>query len=98
MNTQNKEVSLFKIIELTTESIGWIKIALSPIIIGVVVGAVIYFSKQNTVTLVIGIIVAVLGLIMGITWANKHWKGKGTVAFISRTNATPELEKIENIP
>lgn len=95
MSKQNKEDGLFKTIELITESIGWVKIALSPTIIGAVVGAIVYFSKQNTTTLVLGIIISVLGLIIGIVWANKHWKRKGTVAFISRINATPELEKEE---
>jgi disulfide bond formation protein DsbB len=93
MSKQYKEEGLFKIIKLTTESIGWIKIALSPIIIGLIVGAIVYFLKQNTTTLVLGIVISLLGLIIGVVWANKHWKGKGTVTFVSRINAMPELEK-----
>lgn len=39
-----------------------------------------------------GIIVATIGLVIGIIWATRQWKGKGTIWFMSRIMATPELD------
>lgn len=78
--------------ELITESIGWLQIVASPFLIGIIIGALIYFPNPSSITLILGIIVAILGLFLGIMWANKEWKGKGTIWFMSRVMATPELD------
>jgi hypothetical protein len=41
----------------------------------------------------LGTSVTLIGLIVGIIWATKVWKKKGTVHFMSRVMATPELDK-----
>ncbi len=82
--------------ELFTEVMGWLQIVASPLLIGLAIGAIIYFSNQTTVRLIIGIGVAVSGLIVGIIWATKQWKGKGTIWFMSRIMATPELDNLED--
>jgi len=64
----------------------------SPFLIGLVIGAAIYFWDQSLTGLLLGLLVALLGLVVGIIWATKQWKGKGTVWFMSRTMATPELD------
>jgi hypothetical protein len=33
------------------------------------------------------------GLILGIIWATRTWKKHGTMQFLSRLNATPDLDK-----
>ncbi|WP_226065050.1 hypothetical protein [Kaistella polysaccharea] len=78
--------------ELITESIGWLQIVASPFLIGIIIGALIYFPNPSSITLILGIIAAILGLVLGIMWANKALKGKGTIWFMSRVMATPELE------
>ncbi len=40
----------------------------------------------------IGILIAGIGLTIGITWATKTWKKTGTMQFLSRIDATPELD------
>lgn len=35
---------------------------------------------------------ATIGLVIGIIWATRQWKGKGTIWFMSRIMATPELD------
>ncbi|MEZ4906074.1 MAG: hypothetical protein R2771_00095 [Saprospiraceae bacterium] len=93
-NIQKSDDGNFQIFEFITESIGWIKIVASPLLIGLIIGAIIYFPKPTTTRLFFGIIVAILGLVIGIIWATKQWKGKGTIWFLSRTMATPELDNL----
>ena len=91
-DTQKTEGGIFRVFELITESIGWLQIVASPLLIGLIVGSIIYFPNPTTTRLVLGIIVATLGLVIGVIWATKQWKGKGTIWFMSRIMATPELD------
>ena len=87
---------MFKILEWIAEAIGWLLIVASPLLIALGIGAVIYFPNPTTTSLIIGITIAASGLIIGILWATKIWKTKkGTVQFLSRIMATPELDKKE---
>jgi hypothetical protein len=87
---------MFKILEWITEAIGWLRIAISPLLIGLGTGAAVYYSKPTTLRLVIGICVTSAGLIVGMLWATKVWKSKkGTVGFLSGIIATPELDDKE---
>ena len=92
-NIQKADGGIFRIFELITETIGWLQIVASPLLIGLIVGAIIYFPNPTTTRLVLGIIVATLGLFIGVIWATKQSKGKGTNWFMSRIIATPELDK-----
>lgn len=87
---------IFRTLELIAESAGWIQIVASPLLIGLVIGAIIYFSDRTALRLVIGITVAAAGLIIGIIWATKQWRGKGTIWFMSRIAATPDLDHTED--
>ncbi|MHB1279315.1 MAG: hypothetical protein ACYC1Q_13070 [Bacteroidia bacterium] len=81
-----------RIFEYFTEGIGWIRIVLSPFLIGLALGALVYFSDPNETRLIIGIVLASLGLLVGILWATRIWKSTGTMWFLSRLMATPELD------
>lgn len=94
-NIQKTDGGIFRVFELITESIGWLQIVASPLLIGLIIGAIIYFPNPTTLRLVIGTIVATLGLVIGIIWATKQWKGKGTIWFMSRIMATPELDNVD---
>ncbi|MDQ3112468.1 MAG: hypothetical protein M3R17_21505 [Bacteroidota bacterium] len=83
---------MFKFFSFLTEVIGWLAIVASPFLIGIVIGAVVYFNNPGTTGIVIGISIAVLGLIIGIIWATRVWRKKGTLEFISIISATPELD------
>jgi hypothetical protein len=86
---------VFRIFDLITESIGWLQIVASPLLIGLIVGAIIYFPSPTITRLILGILVATSGLVIGIIWATKQWRGKGTIWFVSRVMATPELDIID---
>lgn len=76
------------------EIIGWLQIMASPFFIGLTIGAFVYFPNQSTSTLIIGLSIAFLGLLVGVIIATRIFKSKkGTIDFLSRTMATPELDE-----
>ena len=81
-----------KTFETISEVFGWLKIAISPALIGIILGCVIYFNVKGRVGMALGISVALIGIIIGIVWATSVWKKRGTIQFLSRTMATPELD------
>ncbi len=94
-DTNNNNFGIFKVFEFITEVFGWLQIVISPLLIGLGIGAIIYFLNPSHTRLIIGVIVACIWLVIGIYWATKKWKGKGTIFFLSRISATPELDKVD---
>lgn len=83
---------MHRIFEYIIEIIGWLQIVASPLLIGLGIAAFIYFPNPSESTLIIAIIVAIMGLVVGIIWANRIWKTKGTMWFVSQISATPDLD------
>ncbi|MNQ64207.1 hypothetical protein D3C85_786210 [compost metagenome] len=84
---------MHKIFELITEIVGWVQIALSPTLIGLGTGYIVYYNFENTFGLICGVVLTIIGLIFGIILATKKFKTTGTIHFLSRVSATPELDK-----
>jgi hypothetical protein len=84
-----------KVFDTITEVFGWLQIVASPLVAGLVIGALVYLAKRDTIGLAIGITIAAIGLVVGVVWATKVWGRKGTVNFMSRLLNTPELDKKE---
>lgn len=82
-----------KVYQLITEVFGWLRIVASPFLAGLIIGGIVYLSRRDSIGLAIGIIVAFIGLVVGIVWATKVWRRKGTVNFISRFLGTPEFDE-----
>lgn len=78
-----------------TEIVGWLQIVASPLLFGLLIAAYIYFSNPTILRLIIAIGVALLGLIAGIILGTRIWKKQGTMNFVSRISATPELDNLE---
>lgn len=95
-NSGKVEKKAFRFLELLIESIAWLQIVASPLLIGVIIGAFIYFSKPTMNRLVISIIIALIGLVIGVVWATKKWRGKGALQFISQVIASSDLDNINN--
>jgi hypothetical protein len=85
-----------KKVEWLTSFMAGLQIAISPLCIGIVAGIFIYGFYPTTTGLVIGIVVAALGLITGVMMARRVWRKRGTVEFISRVSASPELDNFED--
>ena len=83
-----------KIIAFLIELFGWAKIVISPTLGGALIGGIIFYNNQNETGIMIGASLTFLGFIIGIIWATSIWRKNGnTTAFLSRTYATPELDK-----
>ncbi|NDC29674.1 MAG: hypothetical protein EBZ58_01790 [Bacteroidetes bacterium] len=66
-------------------------IVASPLIIGVGIGILVYDNNPNRSGMAIGVIISFIGLFSGIIGATKVWRKTGTSNFMSRVNASPEL-------
>ena len=87
----------FETFEKASEIIGWIQIFISIFLLSAVISALVYFPFQNLLTLILGCIILAMGIFFGIKLANKKFKKEGTIQFLSRISASPELdEKKEN--
>lgn len=78
------------------EFVGWVRIVASPLLIAVIAGLIVYFNNPNTKGIVIAAFIVLSGLLVGILWATRIWKKHGTLNFLSRVNASPELDKKED--
>ena len=85
-----------KMFEWLTSFIAWLQILASPLIIGIIIGFIVYLKLPTTTGHVIGISISTLGLIIGIIFATRIWKKHGIVNFISRVSASPELNNLDN--
>ena len=88
---------MHKIFEIITEIVGWIQIVLSPTLIGIGLGFGIYYYFPNLTGMILGILIVIIGFIIGIIWATKKFKTTGTIHFLSRVSATPELDNLEKL-
>ena len=75
------------------EIIGWIRIVLSPLLVFSAIGAILYYNFPSLFTYVFALLLGALGLVIGVLWANRIWKKYGTMQFLSRVNASPDLDK-----
>ena len=81
--------------DYVSEVVGFLQIMASPLLVGLIVAAVVYFSNTTTSGLVIAIAIAASGLIIGIIFASRAWRKNGTMHFMSRVNVSPELDDAE---
>lgn len=84
-----------KILATITEIIGWLQIAALPSALGVISALIIIHNISGPTGKVLGALAAILSIAIGIVWATKVWKKHGTVWFLSRVNASPELDARE---
>ncbi|MCC3153843.1 hypothetical protein Q3A66_13020 [Hymenobacter sp. BT770] len=84
-----------KIIERLLSVLGWLQIFISPAIIGAVTGAFIWLALRGSLGIVLGLSMGILGCFAGSVFAEKARRGKGTIEFMSRTIAHPELREKE---
>ncbi len=77
-----------------TSIIAWLQIVASPLFIGIVIGFIVYYNIPSITGLVLGIVISAIGLIIGVVWASRVWKKRGTVEFISEIKSSPDFDKL----
>ncbi|MCI1188860.1 hypothetical protein MON38_15660 [Hymenobacter sp. DH14] len=85
-----------KIIEWLLSSLAWFQIFISPAIIGAFLGVIIWLNTRNVWGLSAAIIAVLIGCGAGAAFAEKVRRRKGTIEFMSRNIAHPELREKEN--
>ncbi len=83
-----------KITAYIIEVLCWLRIVASPTIMGGVAGFLLWKGVGGTSGILFGGFVALCGLILGIMWATRIWKKQGTSTFMSRVNASPDLDNL----
>ncbi len=80
--------------EEATEIVGWIEIFLSPFVASCILGGIIYIYFDTVFSIIISILIILIGIFIGIKFATKIYKSeKGTIHFVSRISASPELDE-----
>ncbi len=74
------------------EILGWLQIAVSPLLIGLVLGCCIYYFIPSCIGILLFSIVALVGLIIGIIWATTVSKTIGTNTMFAQLNHKPEFD------
>ena len=77
-------------------AIAFLQIAVSPLLIGANTGLGIVTLFPHTIGVVLAVLVTLVGLVLGIVWANQVNRKRGVVEHMSRVIATPELDKQED--
>lgn len=81
--------------EKVLELINWIKIFLSPFVISLIIGGLIFLSSNNIWIQSLSLLIVVLGIITGIYLAEKIRKKHGTERFMAKINESPDLDNIK---
>ncbi|RYE55950.1 MAG: hypothetical protein EOP48_09090 [Sphingobacteriales bacterium] len=83
---------MIKVLEFIPKAIAWLQIATPSSLLGIGLGAAIYFYQPSWLTLTVAIFLCTIGIAAGAIWATKVHRRRGTVDFMSRVIATPELD------
>jgi hypothetical protein len=84
---------MFAFLKNLTSFFAWLQIMVSPSLVGVIVGGLAWLGLKGVLGVVVGSGCAALGIWLGIWWAEKARKEKGTVEFVSRIRSHPEWQK-----
>ena len=84
-----------KLIERVLSALAWLQIAASLAVVGLALGLLLWLAIRGIWGVGIGVAVALLGCGAGAVFAEKERRGKGTIVFLSRLIAHPELKNNE---
>ncbi len=84
---------MFKFIEKMVEFMGWLQLFVFPIVFSCVLGGIFYYYNPFGFGLILCVLSIVLGLVVGIWYANRVHKKEGTVNHLSTILRMPELEQ-----
>jgi len=84
-----------KVFHIILEIFGWFQIMLSPTLLGILIGTIIYYNFQTDTGLAVAISIVIIGFIIGVVFATRKFKTTGTINFLSRISASPDINQDE---
>lgn len=98
MINDNQENRFFSkataVVDKTVSPGSYLWIVLSPTFIGCIFGGLVFLAMNRTpLGLCLWAALGILGLALGIYWAERIRKGTGTFWFLSRIMASPDIDK-----
>ncbi len=86
---------MIKAVHTTLKIFAWLSIVASPVAFGAMAGGVIYLAMKDLAGIILASLVIAASLVLGIIIATRIWRKRGTIEFISRISATPELDDLD---
>ena len=83
---------MFGFLKNLTSFFAWLQIMVSPCLLGALLGATAWWVIQDRPGVIVAGVCTVGGIGLGVWWAEKARRGKGTVEFMARTRRHPELQ------
>lgn len=74
------------------EILGWLQIVASPLAISFVIGGFVYFPNPGKGRLLIACTIILIGLIVGIIWATRVWRKKGTNHYLTTIRSSADFD------
>jgi hypothetical protein len=84
-----KSASMQKVFHAAIEIFYWIAIFISPLLVGGVIALIIYLRNENLLWL--SIIIASIGMVTGILFAERVRKKYGCSRYMSKISGTPDI-------
>ena len=79
-------------LEKMFKAVAWLQVAVVPGVIGAGLGLLTWFGIRGTWGVLCGLMLMVVGLSIGVIWANKVSRKHGSVEFMTKVSSTPELD------
>ena len=87
------KITIDKILEAIPEIANWIKIFISPTLIGAIIGFIVSLWLGGNTGIIVGAIIFIIGLVLGIIFAEWARKKEGTNNFMTRLMSTTSRNK-----
>lgn len=74
---KRKESQRLSVFDLLVEIYDWLHVVAASLIVGLIIGFAVYYSKPGKTSLIVAIAIVVTSLVVGIILAANVWKQKG---------------------
>jgi hypothetical protein len=91
----SKNTKRMSLLERIVEAFSWIQIAASPIVIAGICGGLVWLTVGGAAGAVLGLAILALGFFAGYLWAENIRRKEGAHHFMSRLNASSDLDRKE---
>lgn len=84
---------MIKVLETIPKLISWVQIFFAPFIVSVIIAAIVYLANPES-NIIFSSLILLVGFVTGVLLAERIRKRQGTEAFMTRVNASPDLDSI----